>query len=478
MANKKGPDETSPWYDMMLPKWQLVETLLNGTDTMRAAGTKYLPQHEGESRGAYNERLFKTTLLNLTKLTLESWVGRPFREPLKDDELPDDQRSWFQNVDLQGNNLDIWARDVFREGLAKGMTHVLVDFPRLANPTEGVRTLADDNAQGSRPYFVHVKPENLFYAHAEVVDGVEKLMQIRLKEHVMVEDGFEQVSITRIKVLTPGRVVTYDQNPKTEEWFKVQEYEYDLDFIPLVTFYSDRMDFMMAQAPLMDLAHLNVAHWQSQSDQTAILTTTRFPMLAGSGVDAEEDKIVVGPNNMLTTNDPQGRFYYVEHGGKAIEAGRKDLESLEDRMKGYGAEFLKKRPGRETATARSLDSSESMSGLQAVTIAFQAVVNHLYILAATWTGGEAGTVEINTQFGSDETDSRALDSLRDLRLNRDISRVGLIAELVRYNILSDEFDAEADAVLLEAEIEDLLGQIPLNPDPAAPDPEKRNGPEE
>lgn len=480
---KAGPDTTSPWYDAMRPKWELVQTLLDGTTAMRSANTKYLPQHEGESNKAYSERLSKTVLLNLTKLTLESWVGRPFREPLKNDELPADQQEWFDDVDMQGQNLDIWSRDFFREGLSKGMTHALVDFP-LVQDLGRTRTLEDDRIENNRPYFTHVKPENLFYAHADVVNGVEVLTQIRILEHVVEQDGWEQVSTTRIKVITPGKVEIYEprkQSRKKDEWVKTEEYGYDLDFIPLVTFYSQRIDFMMAESPLLDLAHLNVGHWQSQSDQTSILTVTRFPMLAGSGVQ-EDDSHIIGPNHMLTTNDPQGRYYYVEHKGDAIEAGRKDLESLEDRMKGYGAEFLKKRPGRETATARSLDSAESMSGLQAVTNVFQGVMDSLYRMAAAWTGGEAGRVEVNTQFGSDETDSRALDALRDARLNADISRQSYLGELVRYNILSDEFDVEADEAQLEEEQKSLLGQAAFNLDPGAPPPTPAvpptDGPEE
>ena len=480
MAQKKaGPDTTSAWYDAMLPRWQLVESLLGGTDTMRDAGRRYLPSHEGESNNAYSERLNRTVLLNVTKLTLETWVGRPFREPLSDELLTDDQREWFNDVDMQGQNLDIFSRDLFREGLAKGMTHVLVDFPQV-QVSDRPRTLEDDIREGARPYFTHVKPENLFYAHSEVVEGVERLTQIRIFEHITEEVGFTQVVRSRIKVITPGLVEIYEIDQKVKgkkEWVKTGEYTYDLDFIPLVTFYSHRLDFMLAESPLIDLANLNIAHWQSQSDQTSILTVTRFPMLAGSGI-ADEDVATIGPNRMLTTNDPQARYYYVEHSGKAIEAGRKDLEALEDRMKGYGAEFLKKRPGRETATARSLDSSESMSGLQAVTIMFQGVINQLYAVAAAWTGGEPGSVEINTQFGSDETDSRALDALRDARLNGDISRKAYVTELIRYNILDDDFNIEADAGVIEEELM-VIGKAMMDLDPGAPKPpqKKTDGPE-
>jgi hypothetical protein len=190
-------------------------------------------------------------------------------------------------------------------------------------------------------------------------------------------------------------------------------------------------------------------------------------MLAGSGVN-DDDEVTVGPNKMLTTSDPQGRYYYVEHTGRAIQAGANHLASLEDQMKSYGAEFLKKRPGRETATARALDSSESSSGLQSTTVVFADAIQELYAIAAAWTQGEAGTVEINTEFGTNETDSRALDMIRDARAGRDISRETFLAELLRYNILSDEFDPQQNESQLEEESNEILGQALLDLDPAQP----------
>lgn len=468
----------------MLPEWSIVSSLLGGTISMRDAGTSLLPSHENESDGAYQERLSRSVLLNLTSLTLDSWVGRPFRDPLKDSELPDDQRSWFGDVDKQGNGLDVWARNWFSDGLAKGLTHALVDFPRPRDTQseEGrPRTLADDNQEGLRPYFVHVRPENVLFAHAEMIDGVEVLTHVRIAQTIVERDKYEEVVINQIKIFEPGHVEIWQEKNKNRsnartEYTLVDAYDYDLDFIPMVTFYAYRTGFMTAKSPLLDLAYLNVAHWQSDSDQTNILTVSRFPMLAGSGI-GEEDHMTVGPNTMLKTSDPQGRYYYVEHTGKAIAAGDQHLASLEDRMKGYGAEFLKKRPGRETATARALDSAESSSALQSTTIAFGDAVNELYRMAAAWQNSEPGTVEINNDFGADETDSRALDAIRDARAGRDLSREVFLHELVRHNVLSDDFDAAQNQSDLEAEATAILGSPAFNIDPGAPEPDTKRKPD-
>jgi len=50
-------DTTHPAYDQMLPAWELVDDLMGGTQAMKAAGTKWLPQEDGESSDAYESRL-------------------------------------------------------------------------------------------------------------------------------------------------------------------------------------------------------------------------------------------------------------------------------------------------------------------------------------------------------------------------------------------------------------------------------------
>src|SRR3546814_15204826 len=89
-------------------------------------------------------------------------------------------------------------------------------------------------------------------------------------------------------------------------------------------------------------------------------------MLACSGASEEDsDPVVIGPHKILYNEDPQGKFYYVEHTGSAIEQGRKDLEDLEKQMSMYGQQFLRQKPGNETATGKAIDSAENNRALAA-----------------------------------------------------------------------------------------------------------------
>lgn len=472
----KSPATTSAAYDQMAPRGHLIETLLGGTEAMREAGETYLPRHQEETDKGYQERLASAVLLNMVEQTLDTLSGKPFSEPIKlNEDVPKAiEETILPDVDLQGNNLDVFARQWFREGMAKALCHVLVDMPRPAPREDGQpRTLADDRREGLRPYWVMIKPECLLFARSEVINGVEVLQHVRIIEHYMEQDGFAEVCKRRIRVLEPGLVQLWEpvkkSNAQKEEWALADEWATGLNYVPLVTFYADRQGFMMGKPPLLDLAHLNVAHWQSASDQRHILTVSRFPILACSGASGEDsDPVVVGPNKVLYNPDPAGRFYYVEHTGQAIAAGRTDLKDLEEQMAGYGAEFLKRKTGGQTATARALDSAEATSDLSAMTGLFEDALAQALDITADWLrlGPNGGTVELVKDYDLSETDAPGLQALQVAREKRDISRKTYLNGLRLRGVLPEDFDEDEDWEELMEEISEAMGRAGLDLDPA------------
>ena len=472
MADKdpKSPATTSDAYDSMKPAWLKIQTVLDGTEAMRAAERRYLPQHHAEAQVSYDERLLRCTLLNISKLTLESWVGRPFSDPVVFEDVPPDIEEILEDVDQLGTDAQVFLRNWFSDGLAKSFSHVYIDMPRT--DVDAPRTMADDKADNIRPYWVHINPSQIFFADSEVINGRETLREIRIMESVAERVGFAEATIPQIRRvflaeneegMTQGMVELYRLKDvkKEDEWVLFESYPFDLDEIPLVTFYSNRDDFMHGNPPLEDLVDLNIAHWQSTSDQRAVLTVARFPILALSGGTDDNNELAIGPNRWLYTPDAAAKFYYVEHSGAAIEAGRKDLLDLEEQMSEYGAEFLKKRPGTQTATARALDSDEATSPLQDMTLRFKHSVDRALDITAKWLSLEnGGSAMISTEFGPEDVNQADLITLRETRKMRDISRTAYLEELIRRGLLDEEYDIEADATKLEQETMDMFSAMP------------------
>ena len=234
--NKKSPATTSATYDRMAPAWNKVQTVLDGTEAMRRAQQRFLPQHHGEEDKPYKERLERNTLLNLTKLTLNSWVGRPFSKPITFAEVPSVIEDFFEDIDLVGNDIQVFSRDWFSDGLAKAFSHCLIDFPRTDN-VEGTRTLADDKAQNVRPHWIHYQPEQVIFADAEVIDGQEVLREVRFLEEISHRDDFAEVFEPQIRrmyfddeqqgIVELWRLKEPEKRDK-DEWFLKETYGFSL----------------------------------------------------------------------------------------------------------------------------------------------------------------------------------------------------------------------------------------------------------
>lgn len=465
------PSTKSSAYTYMEPKWALITSLLGGTDMMRKMDRQYLPQHAEESNENYAERLSRNTLFNMFELTLESLVGKPFVEPVRlnsdvPDVIKDPKTGFAKDIDLQGNDITSFCREWFRDAMAKGFSDVLIDMPILTPEERAARTYADDLEENRRPYWTLIRPENIVFAHAEVVNGVEHLDHVRILETSTEMVGFTEVEILRIRILEIGRwelwILQAEEGQKDPVWKRESEGLSGITHkIPLVTFYSSRCGFRMSKPPLEDLAHLNVRHWQSTSDQINVLTVARFPMLACSGAQATQgaqENMAIGPRQLLATRDPNGKFYYVEHSGKAITAGREDITDLEDRMASYGAEFLRRKIGGRTATERALDSSEAISPLRDITNRFMTAVNCALSLTMEWLGQSdgGGTVEITTEFTEEDINSASLTTLSEGRKRGDISRRTWLMEMKRQEVVSSDLDVDAEMKQIDMEAQTLL----------------------
>jgi hypothetical protein len=493
--DKENPATPGLFHTVMDERWDLVNSLLGGTEAMRLAGTLYLPQHSREYDEDYRERLKRSILINYFDLTVATLSGKPFTEALQfGDDVPEQIRGvlvkdeseksesaekdvlltggWIEDIDLEGNHIDQFAARVFRDGVSKGYTHILVDTP--AKDPSRTYTLADEKAEGIRPYFVHIHPENVIAANCVRQDGVELLTHIRWYESTTKRDGFAEVEELVIREMTlktnaeGKRYVETGMYRKLEgktgasakSWQKVDAKPTDLDYIPIFTFYARRDGFMVSKPPLLDLAHMNVLHYQRYSDHMNALTVASFPILAASGVAPEDaGSVTIGPRNVLTLEDPNSKYYYVEHQGLALTSSKENLADLENQMGLYGASLLRKRPDRETATSRSIEEKNTSSDLQRMAFGFKDTLENCFKAMAQMggVGTEGGTIMIHTDFAFEGGDVVDLQTLQVAYDKRAISRVGFINELKRRGILAEDFHSDEDLAHLVKEKQEQMG---------------------
>lgn len=237
---------------------------------------------------------------------------------------------------------------------------------------------------------------------------------------------------------------------KRVEWMVTQSGVNTLGKIPLVPFYALRTGFMQSRPPLLDLAYMNVEHWQSASDQRSILHTARVPVLAII-TDDENFTIKIGGSNALRL--PVGSdAKWVETAGHAIAAGQTDLAALETRMYELGAELIMKSTGKTSATQAQILDGKSESKLGAMAQGLEDCINGALWMWAQWTGeSEGGTVEVYQDFGIDEITGTSETLLLQAAAAGKISDETLFAEFQRRGTINPDIKFKDEQARIEAQ---------------------------
>jgi hypothetical protein len=462
MATKVN--DTSPAVNAMAEGWAKIDALCGGTDAMRAAREKYLPKFPREDQASYDYRVKTSTLFNGLGRTVENMAAKPFAEAVTHTDIAPEQAAWMDDIDLCGNNLTVFAHNVFTAGLKYGLTHVLVECPPTTDEHGNLLypTKAAELAAGIRPYLVHIQPQQILgWKSTKGASGAEVLTMLRIMECVEEADGeFGTKSIPQVRVLTPGRWATYRKNAK-DEWVIEKEGAMSLGYVPLVTFYASRTGFMTATPPLKDLADLNIKHWQSSSDQDSILHTARVPILAITGI-SDEDKVEIGAKSALIL-PLHADAKYVEHSGAAIEAGRQSLQDLENQMRAMGAELLAETQVSTTATQNAIEDSEAKCQLSMMVEGLEDALDQAIKIMHDWFKLDyKGHIDIFDDFSSDailQTAGPFILALIQLVNARLMSKEDAFGELQRYGILNP--DAAWKDVQARIELEPPEFSVPM-----------------
>lgn len=450
------PDISTPNLDYgnMVQAWDINDALMGGTLYMRQLGEAYLPRWPKEDKEDYEKRLAVATLLPAYEETISQNVGRVFAEPIQlGENVPDSLREFAKDMDLEGSRLDVWAQAFFSLAMQYGLSHALVDYPRV--DAEQVKTKADEKATGARPYVTMLNPRQVIGWKSKMVGGKVQLTALRIKE-VVVEDGddFGQTKVEQIRLLTPGLVQIYRKATGADgqaNWSLHEEWQTSRRDITLVTLYTKRTGFMCGSPPLLNMALLNVKHWQSQSEQDNILHVVRVPILSVFGLE-EGEELVIGSSSATSFSDRQRQgMEYTEHSGAAIGAGKESLTDLVEQMRQAGAKLLRT----DNTSTKSVDqtSEEKMqeqSPLYTMATSLEDALDNILQIMAEYIGEkDGGSVDVRTELDveSKEFNPPAALAIQSLRQGGDIRRVDAIKSLQKLNII--DADADPDVVLSE-----------------------------
>ena len=454
----------------MQPYWGRMQAVTNGTDFIRYYAPTYLPQEPREPEDAYQTRVQRSVLSPYTVRLIDNAAGLILRRPI---ELEGDDywTTWSENVDGLGSSLNEYARRALVSSLTYGHSGILVDFP----PDPGVTTLFEERQLGRRPYFNHIDPYDIWGWRQETPIPNSPLSQIRLHEWTTIPEGtYGQKRVERIRVITPTGYEVYQRHGESygvDPGTPTPDGQSDIGLvdsgalpfnqIPFVPIYTNRTGMLTSSPPLIDIANLNITHYQRQADLIHALHIAAMPILVLEGWDDADDSTAVGVNyGMITT--PGNKVYYVNADAGAFNAQHEELKELEMQMSTLGiSKLLGQKYVAESADAKRIDQAQANSVLAIISMELESSLQQAFYFAARYLGIEPPKVTLNRDFdfyrllGQDISvigqlraegglsDQTYLEILRSGEIIPD--KINLNDELAEIQRLTEEKKAETEA---------------------------------
>ena len=442
-ATSEINDPNAAWKNQE-PHWVLIEDLLGGTYEIRRKHRRYLPQEPREQDDSYDNRLARSVAPPFYIRLERMLAGMLTRKPVRLNDVADVIREQLFDVDLQGNDLNVWTYDTARKMIRYGHVGVLVDAPA--------------SGEGSRPYWVAYTPREILGWRTEIEDGQQKLSQLRLLEKVIEPDGlYGEKQVEQVRLLTPGAFEIHRKDDKGEFTLH-EEGLMSLPDIPFSVAYANRVNVMESRPPMEDIAELNLKAYQTQSDLDNQLHISAVPMLAFYGFPQSSEEVSAGPGEAIAF-PAEGRAEYIESKGTSYDAQFKRLEQLEGQINELGlAAVLGQKLSAETAEAKTIDRSQGDSTMQVVAQQMQDMIDNSLLFHARYLGSnESGSSFVNRDFLASRLDPQEIGSLLQLYTAGTITQETLLKQLHEGEVLGDDFEVEE-----ELEATQAAGLIEMN----------------
>ena len=442
-----------------LKGWEIMKAVSLGTEYLREKSEAFLPLEPREDYEAYLARVNRAVFSPYTQRLVRAATGLILRKPISligDSYWTD---VFAKDVDGCGSDLDEYARRNLICALTYGHSHTLVDFPA---PT-GAKSLAEERSQNRRPYWIEIDPTNIYGWRLDREVNYGKLVQVRIKEKAVVPTGsFGEQVFDQVRVIEPGKYRIYREKESNKEMkggspeysaqfsspVNQQDYElvesgdYSLDAIPLVTVYTGKTDTLTSKPPLLDIAYLNLAHFQRQADLIHSLHVASQPLLVMEGWDDQTKDMAISVNYAMATQ-PGNKVYYVEPAASAFEAQAAEIEELQAQMSSLGISTLSQQKFvAESADARRLDRVDTNSMLSMVSLDLEQKLQKAFNHSANYLGLQPPEIKISRDFDIDRLIGQDVTALNALFEQKVIDREEFRQILVEGEVLPGATEEE------------------------------------
>ncbi len=372
-ADKDSPAVLSPTVANWQPNLALVRTLYGGWSELYKRRAIFLPKHPAEEMQDYEIRSRRPTFYNAFGRTVRALAGAPFSVEPTPEGIPADVLALYaDDIDNQGTAGDQFVRYTFQDALITGLAGIFVDMPVLELSEGQEATRADELSAGIRPFWSLVCQDDIVSFRKIIENGKTLLAQLVFKDRREQPDGkfgvkvIEQLRVYQRTAGDPPIIAwqTYEKGKRQTWELMAQGALPSVTEIPFAQIYTERVDFMDATPPLLDLANINLLHYQIWSDLAHAAHIANVPVLFGVGI--KQDELQIGPNRAILTDTPEASLRWIETTGASLGSTRAILGDLEEQMAHLGLGMLQRKSrAAETAQKAQLDRKDQESTLGA-----------------------------------------------------------------------------------------------------------------
>jgi hypothetical protein len=434
----------NPTYHMYYDTWQQTRDAVKGSVAIKEKRARYLPVPDGEtgSEGATNLRyaneehkgtgtlryrnyIKRAVYTNFTGRTKNALVGAVFR---KDPTIvvPAGLEYLIDDATGDGLSLNQLAKDELSNLLEVGRAGFLVDYPQA---DQGL-SVEDVDLLDLRASIVPYTAEQIINWKLDAYGGRKLLTLIVLEEDYPDDDdefGHEKKKQQRILRLSDegySQQIYRDEMPYTEQFFPTKADGSKWFEIPFVFCGSKNNDASIDDAPLADIAEVNLAHYRNSADYEESCFITGQPTLFITHSLSAEQFAEYNPNG-IKLGSRAGHVLGETGSATLVQAEannivREAMNSKLNEMVAIGARIVTDRGQNETAEGARIRFASENSVLGDVVNNLSEAIFTCIIWVGEFMGFDGDTeFYLNTEFYDKSVDPQLIMSMVTL-LDREI----------------------------------------------------------
>lgn len=455
---------THPDYGLTWHEWATIADVCAGTTSVKRKATIYLPKLTDQTDEEYKAMQTRAVFFNATKRTKDALSGLLMRKQpvITTPEGETEAQPLLADIDMAGASILQWIRSLADAMVSTGRMVTVIDY----------------NQENARPYMVSYHALDVLNWATGLVDGRRILTLLIVRESEEILDGFTVTKKDRYRSyrIVDGAVLYRTWQDGDNAGYEAAQDKpmlrrgKPLKRIPAVFHNASHLGPEIGEAPLYDVAEINLSHYRTSCDLENGRHIAGLPTPWATGVDDSNQVLTLGTTKMMTCEKPEAKFGFLEFTGQGLDSLTKALEEKERQMAILGARLLfdakKDAESFDTVKLRAASETAALGNIAGhLTVTITEALQWFY----WWQGTEEdhsaikASVVMNLDFVDTSMDAATLQALVAAFQQNALSFDTFFHKLKEGEIYPDGWDLEREAAAISQRPPATMPVVPAAP---------------